>query len=62
MKYYILPLCYRKDLTAPLEQFLLKKTMKLSVKEINQNYGVSRRILKKYENLNSSMPPKNKYS
>ena len=32
--------------------------MKLSVKEINQNYGVSRRILKKYENLNSSMPPK----
>ncbi|MDD5983666.1 MAG: hypothetical protein PUC07_07695 [Solobacterium sp.] len=25
--------------------------MKLSVKEINQNYGVSRRILQKYEKL-----------
>lgn len=34
-----------------MEQFLLKKTMKLSLKEINQNYGVSRRILQKYEKL-----------
>ena len=34
-----------------MEQFLLKKTMKLSVKEINQNYGVSHRILQKYEKL-----------